>query len=145
MVDRRDCPSTGACFCVNFLADMGISPRTVDFLQHFGHKAVHLQQQSLHRLKDPQILEKAREGGWILLTHDLDFGDLLAASGADLPSVVIFRLRNMRPERVNHYLLRIISQYQEALENGAIITVTEGRIRMRNLPLGRAVDSRENR
>jgi predicted nuclease of predicted toxin-antitoxin system len=121
---------------MNFLADMGISPKIVDFLQHLGHTAVHLQQQGLHRLKDPQILEKARDEGYILLTHDLDFGDLLAASGADLPSVVIFRLRNMRPEHVNRYLLKIISQYPEALEDGAIITVTEGRIRTRNLPLG---------
>jgi hypothetical protein len=30
---------------------------------------------------------------------------LVAASGARLPSVVVFRLRNMRPDRVNHYLL----------------------------------------
>jgi len=69
------------------------------------------------------------------LTHDLDFGDLLAASGAGLPSVVIFRLRNMRPENVYGYLLKIISQYPENLENGAILTITEGRIRMRHLPL----------
>ena len=121
---------------MKFLADMGISPRIVDFLQQLGHQAVHLQQQGLHKLKDPQILEKARNEERILLTHDLDFGDLLAASGAGLPSVVIFRLRNMRPEHVNRYLLKIISQYSEALEKGIIITVTEGRIRMRNLPLG---------
>jgi predicted nuclease of predicted toxin-antitoxin system len=121
---------------MNFLADMGISPKTVEFLQHLGHQAVHLQQQGLHGLKDHQILEKAREEGCILLTHDLDFGDLLAASGADLPSVVIFRLRNMRPEHLNDYLFKIISQYPKALENGAIITVTEGRIRTRPLPLG---------
>ncbi len=120
---------------MRFLADMGISPRIVDFLQHLGHQAVHLQQQGLHRLKDSEILEKARKEACILLTHDLDFGDLLAASGADLPSVVIFRLRNMRPEHVNRYLLKIISQYTKALENGSIITVTEGRIRMRDLPL----------
>jgi predicted nuclease of predicted toxin-antitoxin system len=121
---------------MKFLADMGISPRIVDFLQQLGHQAVHLQQQGLHKLKDSQILEKARNEECILLTHDLDFGDLLAASRAGLPSVVIFRLRNMRPEHVNRYLLKIISQYSEALEKGIIITVTEGRIRMRDLPLG---------
>ena len=121
---------------MKFLADMGISPRIVDFLQQLGHQAVHLQQQGLHKLKDLQILEKARKEERILLTHDLDFGDLLAASGAGLPSVVIFRLRNMRPEHANRYLLKIISQYSEALEKGVIITVTEGRIRMRDLPLG---------
>ena len=121
---------------MKFLADMGISPKIVGFLQHLGHQAVHLQQQGLYRLKDSQILEKARKEKCILLAHDLDFGDLLAASGARLPSVVIFRLRNMRPEHVDHYLLKIISQYAEALKNGTIITVTEGRIRMRDLPLG---------
>ncbi len=69
------------------------------------------------------------------MTHDLDFGELLAASGADLPSVLIFRLRNMRPENVSRYLFKIISEYSKNLESGAIITVTEGRIRMRDLLL----------
>ena len=68
---------------MKFLADMGISPKIVGFLQQLGHQAVHLQQQGLHRLKDSQILEKARNEECILLTHDLDFGDLLAASGAE--------------------------------------------------------------
>jgi predicted nuclease of predicted toxin-antitoxin system len=120
---------------MRFLADMGISPKVVDVLERLGHQAVHLQEQGLHRLRDSAILEKARTERRILLTHDLDFGDLLAASGADLPSVILFRLRNMRPERVDLYLLNIISQYAEALEEGAIITVTEGRVRVRSLPL----------
>ncbi len=120
---------------MKFLLDMGVSPNAVDFLQHLGHQALHLQQQGLHRLRDSEILKKARAEGCILLTHDLDFGDLLAASGANLPSVVIFRLRNMRPEQVNRHLRKIISQYSEALERGAIVTVTEGRARIRRLPL----------
>lgn len=135
MAGRRDCPSTGVCHSVKFLADMGISPRIVEFLQGLGHQASHLQQQGLHKLKDPEILKKARDEGCTLLTHDLDFGDLLAASGAELPSVIIFRLRSMRPENVNRYLLKIIRQYTDILEHGAIITATEGRIRIRHLPL----------
>ncbi len=120
---------------MRFLADMGISPKVVDILERLGHQAVHLQQQGLHRLRDSAILEQARKEGCILLTHDLDFGDLLAARGADLPSVIIFRLRNMRPERVELYLLNIVSRYPKALEDGTIITVTEGRVRVRNLLL----------
>ena len=121
---------------MKFLLDMGVSPNTVDFLQRLGHQAIHLQQQGRHRLSDPEILKKARAEESILLTHDLDFGDLLAASGADLPSVVIFRLRNMRPEQVNRHLLKVISQHLEALQHGTIITVTEGQARIRYLPLG---------
>ncbi|OHB62900.1 MAG: hypothetical protein A2Y77_10335 [Planctomycetes bacterium RBG_13_62_9] len=120
---------------MKFPADMGISPRTVDFLQHQGHEAIHLHQQELDRLKDSEILEKARRERCILLTHDLDFGDLLAASGADLPSVVIFRLRNMQAERVNCHLRTIISHYSQALEKAAIISVSERQVRSRGLPL----------
>jgi len=121
---------------MRFLADMGISPQTVDFLQGLGHDAVHLHAQGLDRLEDSAILHKTREEGRILLTHDLDFGELMAASGARLPSVVILRLRNMRPERVNRYVQGIIDQHEESLTQGAIISVTEGQVRVRVLPIG---------
>ena len=120
---------------MKFLADMGISPKTVAFLQALGHSAEHLHHQDLDRLPDSAILDKARSEGRILLTHDLDFGELLAASGTRLPSVIIFRLRNMHPERVNRYLRVIISQHRALLEQGAIISVAEGQIRVRPLPL----------
>lgn len=96
---------------------------------------MHLREQGLERLADAAVLAKAREEGFILLTHDLDFGELIAASGARLPSVIVFRLRNMRPENVNGYLRLIIEEYAETLKKGAILSVTEGRIRIRLLPL----------
>lgn len=120
---------------MKFLADMGISPKTVTFLRALGHEAVHFHEEGLEHLEDPVILGKAREEGRILLTHDLNFGELLAASGAQLPSVIIFRLRNMRPENVNRYLRSAIERHRNALERGAIVSVTEGRTRIRPLPL----------
>ncbi len=120
---------------MRFLADMGISPKTVNFLRDLGHHAAHLHEAGLGRLNDSEILEKAHRERSIVLTHDLDFGDLLAASGAQVPSVILFRLRNMRPERVNFYLQNVIAQHAEALENGAIATVTERGVRIRRLPL----------
>jgi predicted nuclease of predicted toxin-antitoxin system len=123
---------------VKFLAYMGISPKTVAFLHGLGYDAVHLHDQGLGRLLDPGILDKARREGRVLLTHDLDFGELVAASGANLPSVVTFRLRSMHPDRVNSYLQALISHHQDALEQGAIVSVTEGRVRVRLLPLQRS-------
>ena len=120
---------------MRFLADMGISPKTAAFLRSLGHDAVHLHDQGLDGLEDPAILAKAREEGRILLTHDLDFGELIAVSGAMLPGVVVFRLRNMRPERVSRYLEKTISRHAEAMEKGAIISVAEGQVRVRLLPL----------
>lgn len=120
---------------MKFLADMGISPRTVAFLQTLEHDAVHLSDEGLERLPDQDILEKALREGLILLTHDLGFGELVAASGATLPSVITFRLRNMHPDRVNATLQPILAQHGEVLEHGAILSITEGRVRVRALPL----------
>ena len=120
---------------MKFLSDMDISPKTVAFLQSLGHDATHLLDQGLDRLQDPAILAKARDEGRIVLTHDLDFSEIVALSGTPLPSVVSFRLRNMHPDRVNAYLQAIIAQHGKMLERGAIISVSEGRIRVRPLPL----------
>ena len=120
---------------MKFLADMGISPQTVAFLCSLGHDAVHLAEQKLERSPDPDIVVKALQEGRILLVHDLGFGELVAASGTTLPSVITFRLRNMHPDRVNRALDRILSQHGGILEQGAIISITEGQVRVRSLPL----------
>ncbi len=70
-----------------------------------------------------------------MLTHDLDFGELLAVSGAMLPSVITFRLRNMRPDNVLRHLRLVLELYAVDLEVGAFVTVTEGYARIRVLPL----------
>jgi predicted nuclease of predicted toxin-antitoxin system len=101
---------------VRFLADMGISPKTIARLRTLGHDAVHLSEHHLERLHDPEIVAKARQERRVLLVHDLGVGELLAASGATLPSVITFRLRNMHPERVNSALQEILSQHADALE-----------------------------
>ncbi len=120
---------------MKFLADMGISPKTVVFLHTLGHDAVHLSDQGLGQLPDPSIVTKARQEGRILLVHDLGFGELVAASGAALPSVITFRLRNMHPDRVNGILQSLLAQHREVLEQGVMISVSEGQVRVRLLPL----------
>ena len=120
---------------MKFLVDMDISPKAAVFLRSLGYEAKHLSELGLNQMQDPDILLKARYEGHILLTHDLGFGELVAASSARLPSVITFRLRNMSPGRVNYYLKRVLVKHQDALEQGAIITVTEARVRVRPLPI----------
>jgi predicted nuclease of predicted toxin-antitoxin system len=120
---------------VKFLADMGISPRVVEELRQNGHDAVHLQEQGWGTMPDPEILRKAQEEGRILLTHDLGFGELLAASGGELPSLIIFRLKDMRAPNVSLHLFNILGQQSEALNKGAVCSVTERKVRIRMLPI----------
>jgi predicted nuclease of predicted toxin-antitoxin system len=126
---------------MKFLANMGISPDTVKFLRDLGYEAVHLHEEGLDRLPDPDILCKARREGYVLLTSDLDFGELLAHGGEALPSVVIFRLSNMHPVSVNRHLAEVIERFGPDLERGVIASMTERRIRVRQLPIEKRRES----
>jgi predicted nuclease of predicted toxin-antitoxin system len=121
---------------VKFIANMGISPSTVAFLRQNGHQASHLHELGLDRLSDEEILEKARVESAVILTADLDFGDLLAVQGTALPSVITFRLQPpMTSTKVNRYLERILQQHMRVLEQGVIISVNEHSVRVRRLPI----------
>ncbi|MBI3362958.1 MAG: DUF5615 family PIN-like protein [Chloroflexi bacterium] len=124
---------------MKFLANMGISPVTVDWLRSQGHEAVHLHEEELDQLADSEIMDKARREERIVLTSDLDFGDLLAASREQLPSVIIFRLRNMRPENVHRHLFQVIEHHADELEKGVVVSITEDQLRVRRLPISSEV------
>jgi len=120
---------------MKLLADMGVSATTVRRLRDQGHDAVHLREDGLGRLPDAVILEKARQEGRILLTFDLDFGDLMATGAHQFPSVVIFRLRNETPSSVTAKLFDVLAQRSRDLEEGAIVIVEDTRYRLRRLPI----------
>ncbi len=120
---------------MNFLGNMGISPVTIEYLRSPGHQAKRLHEEGLDQPPDSEILSKARTEDCILLTNDLDFGELAIASRSALPSIIIFRMRDMRPATVNRYLSRVLDGYATELQQGAVISVTEGQIRVRRLPL----------
>lgn len=125
---------------MRFLADMGVATSTVQELASAGHDAIHLRHLGLQRLPDDEILAKARGERRIVLTFDLDFGDLLALGMHQSPSVIIFRLRDETPKSVTPKLLEVIAQRATELETGAVIVVEDSRYRLRRLPL-RAIEN----
>jgi len=120
---------------MRFLADMGLAQSTIAFLRAQGHDAVHLRDQGLQQLEDIDIVQKARTEGRVILTHDLDFGRIVALGGTRVPSVITFRLSDMRPSQVNQRLLSVLERFTEQLEMGALVSVTDNGIRVRSLPV----------
>ena len=114
---------------------MGISPETGEYLKELGYDTIHLIGENMEKASDSEILDKALNEKRVILTHDLGFGKLLASSRTKLPSVVIFRLKNMRPENVNKVCDKIIDRFIGALEKGAILSVGDKRVRCHQLPL----------
>lgn len=89
---------------------MGVSMTTVRAVRFLGHDIFHLRQLDLIRMPDEEIVSKARSEGRIVLTFDLDFGEIMAASRRDSPSVILFRMRNHTPITVTRRLLRVIQE-----------------------------------
>ncbi len=121
---------------MRFLADMGISPRAVEWLRAQGHDAVHLHEEGLGKLPDEKVFEKAARERRVLLTSDLDFGEIVARSKGRAVGIVLFRMRSMAAQSVIARLRPVLAVAGALLEEGAIVTVEESRHRIRRLPVG---------
>ena len=120
---------------MRFLADAGISGKTVDFLRALAHDAVHVRELLLQRAADRELVDRAIAESRILLTFDLDFREILALGVLKQPSVIIFRLADERAESVNRRLETILREQSEALASGALILIEDARYRVRRLPI----------
>jgi len=121
---------------MRFLADMGVSLQIVQWLRRNGDDAVHLRDEGLQRLPDSNIFDKAFSEGRVILTFDLDFGEIVALSSGRIVSVILFRLHNTRTIHVLQRLQDALT-FRLELEKGAVIVVEETRCRVRRLPIGR--------
>ena len=74
-----------------------------------------------------ELVEGARVDGSVILTFDLDFGDILALGILDNPSVIIFRLADQRADAVNQRLAAVLTERHADLESGALILVEDSR------------------
>ena len=120
---------------MRLLADAGISPNTVEFLKQLGHDTVHVRELGMQRAVDHEIIDRARREDRVVLTFDLDFGEILALGVRDRPSVILFRLQDETADSVNRRVAPVLRDQREALESGALILVEEARYRLRKLPI----------
>ena len=121
---------------MRFLADAGISPRTVEHLTHLGNDVLHVRELGMHRSTDREIIARAVADARSIITFDLDFGDILALGVLDRPSAVILRVSDERPDSVNARLATVLRECYEALDSGALVLVEDARYRVRRLPIG---------
>ncbi len=86
---------------------------------------------------DEWVLEAASRERRVLVTADTDFGDLLALSGAALPSVLLLRRAGRRAEQRAKQILDAVQVAADSLESGALVVAEHSRVRIRDLPIDR--------
>ncbi|MCP5248147.1 MAG: DUF5615 family PIN-like protein [Candidatus Accumulibacter sp.] len=120
---------------MKLLVDMNLSPRGVGMLADAGFAAAHWSACGATNAPDSEIMAYAKVNDYVVLTHDLDFGAILAATHGERPSVVQIRADDVSPDVIGTQVVAALRQMASELEEGALLTVDPNRTRLRVLPL----------
>jgi len=120
---------------IRVLLDQGLPRGTISRLREEGWDAVHVGEIGMSRASDAEILDCARHENRVCITLDADFHALLVLRSEQSPSVVRIRIEGLQAVAMAELLLRIWPRIESAVREGALVTVTESRVRVRRLPV----------
>jgi len=120
---------------MNFLLNMNVHRDMAAPLKKRGHVCRHVGDIGMSRAKDVEIVAEAKRTGEVIITHDLDYGHLLAFSGEKAPSVIILRLRNLRTGEVMSRFDAVWKEIESPLVDGAVVSLSDRSLRIRILPI----------
>ena len=120
---------------MKLLVDMNLPPRIADLLNDKGMEAVHWYGIGTPNATDSEILSYAHQHGYVVLTCDLDFTALLAASQDKSPSILQIRGHGFHAEELSNLIVSVITQNISEIKKGAIVSIDSKRARVKLLPL----------
>jgi predicted nuclease of predicted toxin-antitoxin system len=120
---------------LRFLIDMNLSPDWESWFQVKGIDAIHWSRIGDPRATDAEILDWARVNDYVIFTHDLDFGTILAMTHFRGPSVLQLRGQNVLPDHAGRLVISAIVQFESPLAQGALVTVDAASARAKMLPI----------
>jgi predicted nuclease of predicted toxin-antitoxin system len=115
---------------MRLLLDMNLPPEMASWLRSEGHDAVHLRELHLFAAPDRDVFAHAAMDDRIVVTFDLDFGDLAGAAGSASPGVALLRLKSPRKAHLRERLRAALAFRGTTLALGTIVLVEDARIRV---------------
>lgn len=116
-----------------FLLNANLSHQTADFLNSLGHDAKTVAQFGLEKAEDIEIAKRAIQEKRILITLDLDFGEIFYFATKEKFWVIVLKLKDQTVESVNKILCWLLkTKILEKREfQNTLIIIEEGRVRIR--------------
>lgn len=130
---------------IRLLMDQAQARSTVEHLSVKGCGAVHVADIGQSRASDAEIVAMASAERRAIVALDSDFHRLRAITGASRPSVIRIRREGLRGAEIAALVQQLITRLHRAIEQGAMITVTERAARVRRLRLRSTGSSRSER
>jgi predicted nuclease of predicted toxin-antitoxin system len=114
---------------VRFLLDESVDARLAAFLTDRGHDVKAVAREYPSALKDREVLGLALGERRVLITNELDFGELIVREGLAHSGVILFRLHSTSLALKQARLESLLKRHEDQL--GGFLVVTEGRVRRR--------------
>ena len=112
---------------MRFLIDESTGPAVARWLHGQGHTVFSVHDQA-RGIDDDDVIRKAFEEDWILITNDKDFGEKVYREQRPHKGVVLLRLDDERIASKISTLQRLLERYADRLA-GNFAVVTESRVR----------------
>ncbi len=122
---------------MTIIIDMNLSPNWRSFLEKFGFCAIHWSDVGPGDAPDVEIMEYAKRYNAVILTHDLDFSSILAATKGQKTSVIQIRSQDLSTESIGGSVVQCLNQMSGELDAGALISLDAQKMRIRLLPFER--------
>ena len=102
-------------------------PKVAAWLRGEGHEVFSVFDEA-RGVEDDQVIQKAYDENWILITNDKDFGEKVYRERRAHRGIIFMRLEDERAANKIQVLRRLLESYADRFE-GQFVVVTETQVR----------------
>ena len=112
---------------MRFLVDECTGPKVAAWLRGEGHEVFSVFDEA-RGIEDNQVIQKAYDENWILITNDKDFGEKVYRERRAHRGIIFMRLEDERAANKIQVLRRLLNSYADRFEDQFVV-VTETQVR----------------
>src|ERR1700733_5918380 len=105
---------------MRFLVDECTGPKVAEYLRGLGHEVFSVYDEA-RGADDSEIMRKAFDEAWILLTNDKDFGEKVYRDRLPHRGVIFLRLANERASNKIEVIKRLLDSYSDEIPDRFVV------------------------
>ena len=117
---------------IKLLLDANISPKTREYLvEKFNFNVIDLITENKYNLTDDKVVELAKNEKRIIITFDLDFGEIYYFSEKGKVGMIVLRIQDQTVESVNKILSKFFKKEAKNIDlEKSLVVIDENKIRI---------------
>ena len=110
---------------MRFIVDECTGPIVAQWLRERGYEVFSVYEQA-RGSTDDEIIAKANNEKWLLITNDKDFGEKVFRNKQSHAGVILLRLEDERAKNKISSLKQLLDNYLDQIENNFIVVTEKG-------------------